>query len=88
MMDTLFMVLGNIGVICFLAAYFLLQNGRMKHDDYSYLLLNTAGAALLVASLIWEWNLSAFILESAWFFISLYGIWKRAKQGPSTADPS
>jgi hypothetical protein len=88
-MDILFTILGNIGVICFLAAFFLLQKERLKHDDYAYLLLNAAGAALLIASLLWEWNLSAFMLECAWLAISLYGIYKRATgHKPPTADPA
>lgn len=77
----LFTVLGNIGVVCFLAGFFLLQRERLRHDDYAYLWLNAAGAALLIASLLWEWNLSAFLLECAWLSISIYGIAKRALRG-------
>lgn len=77
-MILLFTVLGHLGVICFLAAYFLLQKGTLKSGDYPYLLLNLAGAALLMISLLHDWNLPAFLLEAAWFLISLYGIYKRA----------
>lgn len=75
-MDLLADGIGNIGVICFLSAYFLLQKGRIKHDSLIYLWLNLAGAMLLMASLLIHWNLSAFLLEAAWALISIYGIYK------------
>jgi hypothetical protein len=69
-------LIGNAGVICFLASYFLLQRGRVTHDSATYLLLNLAGALLLITSLIIHWNLPAFVLEAAWALISMYGICK------------
>lgn len=76
-MDLFADIIGNIGVISFLAAFFLLQKGRMKHDDMAYLLMNLAGAVLLMISLLIHWNLSAFLLEAAWACISMYGIYKK-----------
>ncbi len=69
-------VIGNIGVICFLLAYFLLQRGVVLHSQLSYLLLNLAGSLMLIFSLLINWNLSAFLLEAAWALISIYGIVK------------
>jgi hypothetical protein len=69
-------VLGNIGVVCFLAAYFLLQKGKVRHTGGVYLGLNLAGAVLLMISLLVDWNLPAFVLEAAWAIISIYGIYK------------
>ena len=69
-------VIGNIGVVCFLLAYFLLQRGTILHTQLSYLLLNLIGSLLLIFSLLINWNLSAFLLEAAWFFISMWGIIK------------
>ncbi len=69
-------IVGNIGVVCFLVAYFLLQKGMLRHDELKYLLLNLAGALLLIFSLLINWNLSAFLLEAAWALISVYGIIK------------
>jgi hypothetical protein len=71
-------VVGHVGVVCFLAAYLLLQKGTLKPDSYPYLLLNLAGALLLVLSLLWNWNLPAFLLEAIWGAISAYGLYKRA----------
>ena len=69
-------IVGNIGVVCFLLAYFLLQRGTILHNHLSYLLLNLVGALLLIFSLLINWNLSAFLLEVAWAFISIWGIIK------------
>jgi hypothetical protein len=69
-------VIGDIGVICFLSAYFLLQKGRLTHTGMRYLGLNLAGSLLLMASLLIHWNFSAFMLEAAWALISIYGIIK------------
>ncbi len=73
-------VIGNIGVVCFLLSYFLLQKGVVLHTQLSYLLLNLAGALLLIFSLLINWNLSAFLLEAAWALISIWGIikWMRS----------
>lgn len=76
-MDLMADIVGNIGVVCFLAAFFLLQKERLRHDDMAYLLLNLAGAVLLMISLLIHWNLSAFMLEAAWGCISMYGIYKK-----------
>jgi hypothetical protein len=67
---------GTIGVGMVLVAYFLLQIGRMKAEDVRYSLLNGVGAALVVASLLFEFNLSAFLMEAFWVLISLIGIWR------------
>lgn len=69
-------IVGNIGVICFLVAYFLLQRGVVLHTSLSYLLINLIGSLLLIFSLLVTWNLPAFLLEVAWAFISMYGIIK------------
>lgn len=69
-------IVGNIGVVCFLVAYFLLQKGVLAHNELRYLLLNLAGAFLLMFSLWINWNLSAFLLEAAWALISIWGIVK------------
>ncbi len=67
--------MGNIGVACFLIAYFLLQKGRIPHTGLWYLGLNLAGSLLVMVSLLFHWNLPAFLLEAAWALISIYGIY-------------
>jgi hypothetical protein len=69
-------ILGNIGIVCFLGAYFLLQNGKITPTGLPYLGANLAGSILLMISLLFHWNLPAFLLEAAWALISIYGIYK------------
>lgn len=69
-------IVGNIGVACFLAAYFLLQKGKLTATGAWYLGLNLGGAVCLMLSLLVNWNLPAFLLEAAWASISIYGIIK------------
>lgn len=65
---------GIIGVILVLVAYFLLQWGKLLPSGFTYSLLNLIGAVGILYSLFFEWNLSAFIIETVWILISLYGI--------------
>jgi predicted membrane protein len=69
--------IGLVGVVAIIIAYFLLQADRVRYDDYSYLFLNGAGATLILISLIYAFNLAAFVMEAIWVAISLYGAIKR-----------
>lgn len=60
-------------------AYASLQMGRMETDHIRYNVLNMIGAALILVSLIFKFNLSSFLIELAWLFISLYGLAKSLK---------
>jgi hypothetical protein len=57
-------LLGNIGVALILGAYLLVQLGRLDPRGLTGSLINAAGAALVVASLAVDFNLSAFVVES------------------------
>ena len=67
-------VLGNIGVFLIIFTYFLLQIRKLSSEGFSYSVLNALGASLIVVSLLFDFNLSAFIVESFWVIISLIGI--------------
>ena len=69
-------LLGNVAVISFLFAYFMLNKGTWKAETLAYILCNLIGAILLLISLWIDWNLSAFILEAAWGLISMWGLIK------------
>ncbi len=69
-------LVGNLGVVFIVACYFLLQHGRLTSQSFAYLAFNGIGAALVLISLIGEFNLSAFLVEFFWVVISLYGIFK------------
>jgi paired small multidrug resistance pump len=71
---------GLLGVALILLAYFLLQAGRMRGDALAHQLLNAAGASLVLVSLLYAFNLSAFLMELAWLAVSIYGIVRGRKQ--------
>lgn len=71
-------VIGITGVICVLAAFFLLQIEKVRGDSLLYLLLNLTGACLLIVSLMVTFNLASFIIEVCWLAISLFGLGKLA----------
>ena len=67
---------GFIGVLLIVVAYLLLQLDKLPSSSPSYSLLNAAGALLIIVSLIFDFNLSAFVVEGFWFLISLLGLWR------------
>ncbi|MDQ3130870.1 MAG: hypothetical protein M3Q99_08930 [Acidobacteriota bacterium] len=69
-------IIGSIGVATIIVTYVLLQTGRVKSESLTYSVLNGAGAALIVFSLFYSFNFSAFVVESLWVLISIYGIAK------------
>lgn len=69
-------VVGNMGGLCFLIAFFLLQKEKLSSKSLTYLLLNLTGSQCLIYSLVFHWNLPSFLLEAAWTMISMYGIYK------------
>jgi hypothetical protein len=69
-------LVGSIGVGVIIFTYILLQTGRIKSESLHYSLLNATGASLIIISLIYNFNFSAFIVEFFWVLISLFGIAK------------
>ncbi len=65
---------GLLGVAAVLLAYFLLQANRLHGNGLTYQLMNAFGAFAVLLSLLYAFNLSAFVLEALWLAISIYGI--------------
>jgi hypothetical protein len=74
-------LVGSIGVFTIIFTYVLLQTGRIKSENLLYSILNTVGASLIVFSLFFNFNFSAFIVEFFWILISLFGIAKYFLKG-------
>lgn len=68
--------LGSIGVGIIIVTYVLLQIGKIKSESLLYSVLNAVGATLIIISLLFNFNFSAFIVEFFWVLISIYGIVK------------
>jgi chromate transport protein ChrA len=67
---------GTIGTAVIIVTYILLQTERIKSSSLIYSLLNAAGAAMIIVSLLFSFNFSAFMVEFFWLLISLFGIVK------------
>jgi paired small multidrug resistance pump len=65
---------GFFGVLFIIIAYLLLQLNKLPSSSPSYSLMNAAGALLIIISLIFDFNFSAFVVEVFWFLISLVGL--------------
>ncbi len=65
---------GSIGVGVIIFTYILLQVGKIRSEQLTYSLLNAGGASLIIFSLFYNFNFSAFIVEFFWVLISLFGI--------------
>jgi hypothetical protein len=80
-----FDLVGNVGVLMMVIAYLLLQLEKLSSSATSYLLLNAVGAVMVIISLTFHFNLSAFLMEAFWLLISLYGLAKPLFLGRKTA---
>ena len=72
----LFDVAGFVGVFLIVIAYLLLQLDKLPSSSLSFSLMNAAGSLLIVLSLLFKFNMSAFLIEVFWFLISLLGLAK------------
>jgi len=66
-------IIGLIGVLLTLIAYFLLQIEAIKSESLSYSFINVVGSLLIFCSILKTWNLSAAVMETSWLLISIYG---------------
>ena len=67
---------GFVGVVLIVVAYLLLQLNQLPSSAPAYSLLNAIGAFLVMVSLVFDFNLSAFLMEAFWFLISLFGLFR------------
>lgn len=81
-------LLGNLGVFFILVTYLLVQMEKIRANSVAYCVLNALGAGLVLFSLSFAFNLSAFIIEAVWLAISLYGLARLLLKSSSTSEES
>lgn len=69
-------LVGVVGVVIVLAAYTALQTQKMTAESLRFSLLNVCGTALVMVSLLEDFNFSAFMMETCWLLLSIYGVWR------------
>ena len=72
-------LLGTVGVVFIVGSYLLLQLERWPSSSLRYSLFNGMGALLIIISLVFRFNFSAFLVELFWLIISVLGIVKYFK---------
>lgn len=65
---------GVVGVLLILAAYAGATTGRLDPQRPLALTLNLAGASLILLSLVYDFNLAAFVMEAAWALVAGVGL--------------
>lgn len=69
-------LIGNIGVVILIITFLMLQLNKIPSDGLAYSVLNAVGASLIVVSLLFDFNLSALLMEVFWVLISCVGIYR------------
>lgn len=67
-------VFGLAGAALFVVAYAGSQLRTLDPNRLPALAMNLVGAILILISLVHDFNLAAFVLETIWGLIALYGI--------------
>ena len=65
---------GLVGVVLMVAAYVAAQLHKLDPAQAPSLVMNLAGACLVMTSLIFTFNLSAFLIEAVWAAAALFGL--------------
>lgn len=65
--------IGLVGVALYVAAYAGLQLGKLGLSDVRYTVLNTVGGLAVIFSLIWSFNLAAFVTQVLWLVFTVIG---------------
>ena len=79
-------LVGVLGAALIVIAYCLLQLGRLDSRSLIYSIVNALGASCIIYSLLFEFNLSAFVIESFWLAISLYGVFRVLRSATKPAN--
>lgn len=84
-MDAIFTIIGVLGSILCILAYFLLERGYAKGSDIWYYVMNGLGALLVLIGAMYSFDggdLGAVTQELCWVMISGMGVYRliRAKQ--------
>ncbi|MEA2050915.1 MAG: hypothetical protein U9O56_09325 [Campylobacterota bacterium] len=73
----LYEYIGLIGVGFIIVAFYLNQANKIASNSNIYLMLNLFGAFMILSTVLFDWNLATFTIESFWIAISLFGLYKK-----------
>lgn len=78
-MYVFFQILGILGAVLLLLAYFKISKGDLSSDSWRYHALNMQGSLLLVINTIYLKAYGVLILNAVWFMISVFHILKKIR---------
>ena len=79
---------GMLGTVLVLVAYFMLQLEYTDPKGLSYNAINFLGAAFLLFSLYYSFNLASVVMEVFWMGASLIGLWKFWRRDSAARQPT
>lgn len=75
----LFEIVGWLGTIAIMAAYWLVSVGKISPISKIYQLLNLFGAGFVIINVAFHGAFPSVALNTVWFFIALYSLIKKDK---------
>lgn len=84
MIPIIFDIIGMMGTLLVVGAFFLMQLGKINPKGFQYNFINLSGAILLLISLTYNFNLASFVIEVFWIVASLIGIFNYYKSNRKT----
>ena len=82
----IYTIIGLGGVAAYVAAYALLQLGFLDGNGVTYSVMNVAAAALVLVSLMKDFNLASAVTQVTWIFIGLVGLALRFARGRTSVS--
>ena len=68
-------IVGWVGAVSLLYAFFLIQTKRVEHNDSWYLILNIIGSLFLAINTYYHSAYPSVVTNAIWFLISAYSIY-------------
>jgi len=79
-------IVGFFGTATYLASYILLQKKASFAQTVAYSAMNLAAAMFVIISLLYSFNMSAFVSQCIWVVVSSYGMYKAYSRNKKTID--
>ncbi|KKT39645.1 hypothetical protein A3K29_01980 [Candidatus Collierbacteria bacterium RIFOXYB2_FULL_46_14] len=75
-----FEIIGWVGTIAIMVAYWLVSIGKISPVSKTYQLLNLFGAGFVIINVVFHGALPSVALNTIWFFIALFGLFQKSKK--------
>lgn len=69
-------IVGALGAACVVAMYVKVQLSPDFVKKYAFSAINLFGAALILLSVVADWNMAAFLINIFWVVVSFYGLYR------------